>query len=643
MRTADPPGRAPRADVTDDLLQALPRLLLVGGKGGVGKTTCAAALALRSARRGIRTLLLSTDPARSLGDAIGHPLGDTPAELPGTNGLHAFQLDARAERERFLHRWRSVLVQIVDRGTYLEAADVTGLVDAALPGADEAMAVLALADLEQDPAWTRIVVDTAPTGHTLRLLALPRTFEALIALLEAMQAKHRFMVSALTHRYQNDEADAFLGEMTGRLAGLRAALGDGDRAGALLVARAEPMVAAETARYASALGALGVRVAGVLVNALAEPPAREEREALDQLALVAPDAPHCAAARLGVPPLEPGPLAAWAATVRRLAPRARHRTVAAPPDPGVVRAPMATRQAPLEGAALVRTLTIVGGKGGVGKTTAACALAVTLAAPALPALLVSTDPAHSLADALGVPVGDEETPLADADGVVARQMDAVAAFGRLRASYTERVDALFDGLLGGALDAAYDRAVLRDLLSLAPPGLDELYALASLGETLDDGRFRSVIVDPAPTGHLLRLLEMPELALDWSHRLMRLMLKYRELAGLGEAANDLLHFSKRTRALSALLRDASRAAVVCVALDEPLVRAETARLVTSVRELRVDVSGVLWNRVSHQPVPLPVLPPVPQFAVAERRPPPRGVPALRDWRRGWAPLPGTNG
>ena len=132
--------------------------------------------------------------------------------------------------------------------------------------------------------------------------------------------------------------------------------------------------------------------------------------------------------------------------------------------------------------------------------------------------------------------------------LVTRQIDATAAFARFRDEYRAKIDALFDAVLSRGVNVAHDRAILRDLLSLAPPGIDELYALSILGETLAAGRFGRVVVDPAPTGHLLRLLEMPALALDWSHRLMRLMLKYREIAGLGDAAQELLEFARHARA-----------------------------------------------------------------------------------------------
>ena len=108
-------------------------------------------------------------------------------------------------------------------------------------------------------------------------------------------------------------------------------------------------------------------------------------------------------------------------------------------------------------------------------------------------------------------------------------MDAAAAFARLRDEYQERIDALFDAIVASRLRRRRDRAIMRDLLSLAPPGIDELFALSLLGDALIERRFARIVVDPAPTGHLLRLLEMPAIALDWTHRLMRLMLKYRDV------------------------------------------------------------------------------------------------------------------
>lgn len=604
----------------DALLDALPRASLIVGKGGVGKTTCAVGIAAAFAERGERTLLLSTDPAAALAEVIGAPVATHAAPVADWPNLDARQLSAAELRAEFLAAWRDVITEIVDRGTYLDRDDIDGLVDAALPGVDEIFALLALADIlaDQSQTYARIVVDTAPTGHTLRLLALPETFRALLSMLDLMQNKHRFMVRTLTRRYRRDRADEFLDAMRARIDGLRTTFADAKRLAAIVVTRPEPVVASETARYVEALEALHVRIAAVITNAAKHDSA--------ETAYLIPS---------GRPPRG----------IREVV--TLIRSLASPADQSRGRAPAPSPKAPTArpldhfAAPPVKTLTIVGGKGGVGKSTVSCALALAATEEqGGTTLLVSTDPAPSLADALGESdapwaTNDVEAEIADAPGLVVRQMDATAAFARLRETYQSRIDALFTGLVSRGIDLEQDRAVLRDLLALAPPGIDEVFALSILGDALAEGRFTRIIVDPAPTGHLLRLLEMPAIAIEWTHRLMRLMLKYREVVGLGESARDLLDFAKRTRALDELLHDPARCGLILVALDEPVVRAETVTLVAAARDRNVDVSAVIWNRAAIAPEPLPAAVSARQFCATEFQPPPVGVRALREWFQSW--------
>ena len=218
-------------------------------------------------------------------------------------------------------------------------------------------------------------------------------------------------------------------------------------------------------------------------------------------------------------------------------------------------------------------------------------------------------------------------------------MDAERAFVELRDRYRDRIDALFDSVMGRSVDIVHDRAIVRDLLALAPPGVDELYTLASLGDALEAGRYGRIIIDPAPTGHLLRLLEMPTLAVEWSHRLMRLIMKYKDVSGLGEAAEDLLNFSRRTRALDALLHDPTRAGVVLVSLAEPTVIAETGRLAQSLASTGIAIVGDIRNRVREPASPDDAPPDAaatrPFVLAPELDPPPVGVAAIRDWCERW--------
>jgi arsenite-transporting ATPase len=600
-----------------DLLAALPRWVIVGGKGGVGKTTIAIALAKAATGR---VLLLSTDPARALGPALGEPVGPHPTALRSIPGVFAQQLDAAVERDAFLARWRETLVTVIDRGTYLDREDIVGFIDAVLPGTDEAMALLSLADLAASSEWERVIIDTAPTGHTLRLLALPQTFRLVVDLLELMQEKHRFMVRALTHRYRADAVDAMLAELRHRVDALRALLTDPASTRVVLVTRAEPIVVAETERYAAALPTLGLTAGALVVNAVSDD---ADASSLASLASLLPGVPHVAIPQFTIPHR------GRPATVPRQVVQGDEARSAEEGDPAWLHRRLHSDEARSAEEAL-RPLTIVGGKGGVGKTTVACALAIEAARDEQLVLVVSTDPAPSIADALGLDVGDETVAITP--GLWARQANATAAFAEMQKAYRQRVDAVFDRLIGAGFDAVHDRKILQDLLSLAPPGIDELYALAMIGETLAAGQFDTIIVDPAPTGHLLRLLETPAVALDWSHRIMRLALKYKEIASFTETMGDILTFAQRTRAVRDLLADPARSTVILVTLDEPLVRSETERLRVAVATLGLTVGAVIWNRSN---LPLSAGGAVPQFAAPEESPSPRGLEALRQWYRQW--------
>src|SRR4051794_18517975 len=159
------------------------RIVLFTGKGGVGKTTTAAATALRLADRGLKTLLLSTDIAHSLADALAAGLTDEPAE--GAPSLWAVQIDTQG---RFEAAWRDVQTFLIDMLARRGVDPITADVRTVLPGGDEVLALLAVRKLARAGPGTGLVVDCAPSAETLRLLALP---EAVGWYLERVSPVHR--------------------------------------------------------------------------------------------------------------------------------------------------------------------------------------------------------------------------------------------------------------------------------------------------------------------------------------------------------------------------------------------------------------------------------------------------------------------
>jgi arsenite-transporting ATPase len=657
------------------------RLHLFAGKGGVGKTTCAAAAAVAAAEQGRRVALVSTDPAHSLGDAVGRPLGAVPRRLPVRAGvLEAVELDADRALARWLSRRRRTLTTIAERGTYLDDDDLRRLLRLSFPGVDELMALVELARLAARGRYELVVVDTAPTGHALRLLAMPRSLQRIAAVLNDMYAKHRFLAESLGRGYRADAADALIEELDGHGRRLTAWLRDPARCRVSWLLLPERLSLDEARDGVAALSADGLSVADLVVNRLTPSPVarcafcegrrREEARIVAQIGRTFPGLPRLVLEALEV---EPVGIPALRRIGRWLRAPADLRGPAGPPERRAT-GPAATADAAppggdraLASAAWLEALAPAGvrllvfaGKGGVGKTTCAAAAALALARRrrAGRVLLLSADPAHSLGDALGTPLGDDERPVGgDTAGLRARELDADRALRRTRERYRRAVEDTFDSLLRGSrFDVAYDRQALHGLMDLAPPGLDELFAVLAVVESLleRDPPYDVVVLDAAPTGHALRLLEMPATALGWVHALLAILLKYREVVGLGEVAAELVATARRLRELTALLTDPARAGVVVVTRAATLPGLETGRLLRRLARLRMAVPAVLVNALTpegchrcrrarraerRQLAAFCRRPPAERtwsiICTAALAPPPRGVAPLERWASAW--------
>ena len=283
------------------------------------------------------------------------------------------------------------------------------------------------------------------------------------------------------------------------------------------------------------------------------------------------------------------------------------------------------------GAALIRGLDVdlllFVGKGGVGKTTCASAAAIGLA-ESRAVVLLGTDPAGSLADVLGTAIPREGTRVGP---LRVRELEAGADFAAFRDRYRDDVEAAFRRL--GAEGLALDRRVVASLLDLAPPGADELFAILALLE--ETGRGEQLVVDASPTGHLLRLLEMPALALDWTRQLMRVLLRYRAALGLDAFAERLLDFAKQLKDLNLRLHDPARTAAVVVTLAGPLVAAETARLDRRLGAGGVRIAATVLNRGTDEDHRTRGAHATPRLVAPSVEPPPIGPAALASFFQRW--------
>jgi arsenite/tail-anchored protein-transporting ATPase len=250
----------------------LNRYLFFGGKGGVGKTTAASATALfllKSLTKHDSILLFSTDPSHSLSDSLGVKVGNRLAKVAEHNGakLIAYEMDATLALERFRTAHGKVLAEIAERGTLLDESDINELLNLSLPGLDEVMSLFELSELDRKGKYAHIVVDTAPSGHTSRLLRLPDVFTRMVHALDRLGEKHRYMIEHFARRrVVADEVDLFLQDLTARIEAVRKMLYDAEQTNFTLVTIPEAMSVRETQRYWELLREQHVPVRDLIVN-----------------------------------------------------------------------------------------------------------------------------------------------------------------------------------------------------------------------------------------------------------------------------------------------------------------------------------------------------------------------------------------
>ena len=236
-------------------------------------------------------------------------------------------------------------------------------------------------------------------------------------------------------------------------------------------------------------------------------------------------------------------------------------------------------------------LTFLAGKGGVGKTTCAASIALQLAwrNPSDRFTVISVDPAHSLRDVFA----REKPP----ENLGVETIDTREKWRRFRDSLGGEIERAMNAITPQGVTIAYDSDAMRKLVEIAPPGADELFAITRLADLIADESQRAIIVDTAPTGHFLRLIDLPKTATEWVKEFMRILLHYRELIPPGSLGEELIRASRALHALEAMLRS-SDCSVIVVTRPERIVVAESKRLMAALGERKMRVGKVIANYVA---------------------------------------------
>ncbi|MBU2578189.1 ArsA family ATPase [Patescibacteria group bacterium] len=256
-----------------ELLNKPLQFIMFGGKGGVGKTTIAAATALELAKEK-KVLIFTTDPAPSLADSFGQAIGHQPTAITGIKNLFAMEIDAKKVLEEFKEEYGEEILDILQQGTYLADEETEEIFNLDIPGLDEVMSLKKITDFMDSREFQLYIVDTAPTGHTLRLLTLPELLDNWIKFLASLRWKYHAMTRQFAKEERIEKADKFLLEMKKTVKKVRELLQNSEKTEFVVVTIAERMGVSETEDLIRNLEKFKIPLRNIIINNIFPKPAR---------------------------------------------------------------------------------------------------------------------------------------------------------------------------------------------------------------------------------------------------------------------------------------------------------------------------------------------------------------------------------
>ena len=547
--------------------------IFFSGKGGVGKTSLACTTAVRYADEGKQTLIVTTDPASNLADVFEQPIGHKITSIQGAPNLWAMEIDPDESTREYIDRAMApIRAAFPPQMVKVMEEQMSGPCTAEVAAFDRFTDFLEL-PAQNGNSYEIVIFDTAPTGHTLRLLELPAEWSQSID--QASSGSGQTCIGPATaiqdakHKY--DRA----------LATMR----DASQTTFVFVLHPEAIAIKETQRATAELGKLDIHTHQLIINGIIPP-----EENANPLFAARAEMQTCYLEQIRKElPLPTQRMFLLSDEIKGLA---RLREVgkiffdgaritanyASRLSTGVFRvSPLADVLARISPNGHRRTV-FFAGKGGVGKTVASCLTAVWLARQGYKTLLLTTDPAAHLGDVLGTPVGDSPVEVSDQPNLWAVKIDPKSA----AEAYKTRI-----------LDDARQRGRPAEAIKIMAEELDspcteEMAAFDRFIDFASQSDWQAVIFDTAPTGHTLRLIELP---MDWSQQI-----DVKVFASVETTASDDVA-KQRFGQVIEMMRNPDQSTFAFVMYPESTPILEAYRAVQELRTVGIEPGLVVANQV----------------------------------------------